>query len=71
VIWCLATPFTSARALLRQPDAAHEVLEARFGAQAVVPRSIEELDLEVVLPVGAFERLKGGYFVVQSVVKDG
>ena len=60
------------RYLLRQPDAAHEVLEARFGAQGVVVRvNFEVLHLEIAYSVGAFERLKGGFFVAQSDVKDG
>ena len=33
--------------------------------------NFEVLHLEVVLSVGAFERLKGGFFVAQSDVKDG
>ena len=38
-------------------------------AQAVVPRSFEELRLGIVLSIGAFEQVKGGHFVPQSVVK--
>jgi len=33
--------------------------------------NFEELHLEVVLSVGAFEQIKGSFFVAQSDVKDG
>lgn len=58
--------------LLRQPDFAHEGLEARFGAQGVEVRvNFEVLHLVIVRSVGAFERLKGGFFVAQSEVERG